>query len=210
MLEPLMSKLSSHRFVLASASPRRRELLKTAGITKFEVVSSAFEETVDKTRVLDPASYVKRMAVGKARDIWRRVAGGRKDVVIGADTIVYLDGRIFEKPQDEADAVKMLTTLSDRTHTVYTGVCLIFGGEVECDECVFVEETEVTMGDLPKSVIRTYVLTGEPFDKAGAYGIQGTACSSLIDKVNGSYDNVVGFPTHAFCKVLYNKFGRPE
>ena len=205
-----MSKLNSRRIVLASSSPRRKELLKNAGITKFEVFSSSFEETVDKSRILDPASYVKKMACGKARDIWRRVCGGTKDLVIGADTIVYLDGRIFEKPKDEADAVSMLSMLSGRTHTVYTGVCVIFGGEVECDECVFDEETLVTMGDLPFSVIRAYVLTGEPLDKAGGYGIQGTACSSLIDKINGSYDNVVGFPTHTFCKVLYDKFGRPE
>ena len=205
-----MTKLSSHRIILASSSPRRRDLLKTAGIAKFEIVTSSFEETVDKSRILDPASYARKMACGKARDVWRRVGGGERDLIIGADTIVFLDARIFEKPKDEEDAVKMLTTLSDRTHTVYTGVCLIFGGEVDCEERVFHETTEVTMGDLPESVIKAYVKTGEPLDKAGAYGIQGTACSSLIDTINGSYDNVVGFPTHAFCKELYAKFGRPE
>ena len=210
MLEPLMSKLNSHRIILASSSPRRKQLLQTAGIKNFEIVTSDFEETVDKTRILDPASYAKKMAVGKARDVWRRVGGGEKDLVIAADTIVFLDARIFEKPKDSADASRMLTTLSDRTHTVYTGVCLIFGGQVDCDQRVFHETTEVTMGDLPKSVIEAYVATGEPLDKAGAYGIQGTACSSLIDKINGSYDNVVGFPTHSFCKVLYERFGRPE
>jgi len=137
-------------------------------------------------------------------------------IVIGADTIVFLDSRIFEKPKDDADAARMLKTLSDRTHVVYTGVCVIFDGGgggpdvADCGERVFHETTEVKMGDLPQSVIDAYVKTGEPLDKAGAYGIQGTACSSLIDTINGSYDNVVGFPTHAFCKVLYEIFGRPE
>ena len=206
-----MTKLSSHRIILASSSPRRRDLLKTAGIAKFEIVTSSFEETVDKSRILDPASYARKMACGKARDVWRRVGGGERDLVIGADTIVFLDSRIFEKPKDDADAVRMLTSLSDRTHTVFTGVCLIFGGGgVECDERVFHETTEVKMGKLPQSVISAYVATGEPLDKAGAYGIQGTACSSLIDTINGSYDNVVGFPTHSFCKVMYEIFGRPE
>ena len=208
-----MSKLGAHRIILGSSSPRRHQLLKSAGITDFEIVTSPFEETVDKSNVSDPASYVEKMACGKARDVWKRAGGGEKDVVVGADTVVYLDSRIYEKPKDEADAVRMLKTLSHRTHTVYTGVCVIYGGgsyQAECNERVFYETTKVKMGDLPHSVIEAYVRTGEPMDKAGAYGIQGTACSSLIDTIEGSYDNVVGFPTHSFCKLMYEIFGRPK
>ena len=206
MLEPLVTKLASHRIILASSSPRRRELLKAAGISNFEIVSSPFEETVDKSSVSDPAFYVEKMARGKARDVWRRVGGGKSDIVIGADTVVFLDSKIFEKPKDDDDAYRMLSALSNRTHTVFTGVCVIYGD----GERVFHESTLVSMGDLPSTVIKSYIKTGEPLDKAGGYGIQGTACSSLIDKVDGSYDNVVGFPTHTFCRVIYELFGRPD
>lgn len=216
MLQPLMTtNLLTKRIILASSSPRRKQLLQGAGLRNFEILVSDFEELVDKSQVLDPIAYVKKMALGKASDVWSKVAycGPAPDLVIGSDTIVYLDGQIFEKPRNTEHAFQMLSSLSNRTHTVFTGVTMLFkDASVDCgyEERTFHEATEVTMGDLPSSVINAYVETGEPLDKAGGYGIQGTQCSSLIHKVNGNFDNVVGFPVHSFCLQMYDYYGRPE
>lgn len=177
------------KIILASASPRRRELLAQAGF-EFEVVTSDVEEVVDPS--LTPDKLVMSLARQKAQ----AVAQNRADcAVIGSDTVVVLDGKVLGKPRDEADAVRMLESLSGRKHEVYTGVCIAFAGETHC----FFERTSVNFCELDGEQIKAYVATGEPMDKAGAYGIQGKGCV-LVEGIEGDYFNVVGFPVSRFCR----------
>lgn len=174
------------KLVLASTSPRRRELLGLLGLP-FEVIGSGYDESQIDPSALAPPDYVTRLAQGKAAEV-----AGRLDadaVVLGADTTVVLDGAYLNKPQDAADARRMLRSLSGRTHKVYTGLCLIYGLEVRT-ECAV---TEVTFDTLTDSVLDAYVAGGEPLDKAGAYGIQGQALS-FIPSIRGDYFSVVGLP----------------
>lgn len=177
------------KIILASASPRRRELLAQAGF-EFEVITSDVDEVVDPR--LTPEMLVMSLAKQKAQ----AVAVNYEDcVVIGSDTVVVLDGRVLGKPRDEADAVSMLESLSGRTHEVYTGVCIAYGGETHC----FFECTRVKFCKLEAEQIKAYVETKEPMDKAGAYGIQGKGCV-LVEGIEGDYFNVVGFPVSRFCR----------
>ena len=169
------------KLVLASASPRRQELLRTAGIS-FTVRPAAIDERVLPGE--NPEAYVSRLAAAKARACW--LPG---EVTLGADTVVTLDGLLLGKPSDDADARRMLRLLSGRTHQVLTGVCLYDGSETRSA----VEITEVEFLDLSDEEIEQYVAGGEPLDKAGAYGIQGEA-SKFVKRVNGCYFNVVGLP----------------
>ena len=166
------------KLLLASASPRRRELLSS--VCAFEVVPSLFEEV----SLPDARDTVLRNARGKALEVLRRFPEER---ALGADTAVALDGMILGKPKDADDALRMLRMLSGKVHSVFTGVCIADQyGTVER-----VVETKVLFKELSKKTIKDYVLSGAPLDKAGAYGIQdGVACS-----FSGSYDNIVGFPT---------------
>jgi septum formation protein len=171
--------------ILASASPRRRELLSLLGIA-FEIVVSPAEEPAPDTGE-DPAFYAARMARLKAA----AVAGLHPEaVVIGADSVVAVGDVILGKPVDAAEAERMLGLLAGRTHRVITG-CAIFAPHREPD--VFTVATEVTMTAIPEPVIAAYVATGEPMDKAGAYAIQGQA-AGFVAAINGSYTNVVGLP----------------
>ncbi len=182
------------RLILASTSPRRRELLALLGLP-FEVVASGFDEDSLSPQNLAPQEYVITLARGKAAEVAARV--GQDALVIGADTTVVLDGQFLNKPADDADAARMLRALSGRTHQVYTGLCLIRGSEVQTDYAV----TEVTFDTLTDSVLAAYVATGEPRDKAGAYGIQGKALS-FIPGIHGDYFNVVGLPLFLLCRML--------
>lgn len=180
------------RVVLASGSPRRRELLGQMGITEFEVLPARGEETAPTG--LTPAELVRHLALQKARE----VAALRPDaLVIGADTVVVLDGAVLGKPKDEADAKRMLAALSGRSHEVYTGLAVLCGGR----EYGHAERTEVTFRDMTGAEIAAYVATGEPMDKAGAYGIQGRACV-FIRGIRGDYYNVVGLPVCALHELL--------
>ena len=193
-----MPKYVMPKIVLASTSPRRRELLGLLGLP-FEVVASGYDEDLLSPGGLIPSDYVTQLARGKASEV-----AGRLDqdaLVIGADTTVVLDGAYLNKPTDAADARRMLRTLSGRTHEVYTGLCLIGGAEVQTDFAV----TEVTFDTLTDDIIAAYVTTGEPLDKAGAYGIQGKALS-FIPSISGDYFNVVGLPLFLLSKML-SKFG---
>lgn len=179
------------RLVLASASPRRRELLAAAGLA-----CHVDPLDLDERRIEDEsaATYAVRLAVGKAR------AGARRhpqDVVLGADTVVVVDNDILGKPADAADATRMLTQLSGRAHDVLTGVALVFPG----GEHTHLERTRVWFARLSAQDIETYVRTGEPLDKAGAYAIQGVA-SRMIPRIEGSYSNVVGLPVEAVWRLL--------
>ena len=173
------------RLILASASPRRRELLTQAGFT-FAVHPADVDESVRPGE--DPAAYVTRLAREKALKVFE-VARDAEAVVLGADTTVVLNGEILGKPADKADAVRMLRALSGRTHRVITGVALVSARGV----AVAAEVTEVRFCEISDAEIAAYVETGEPMDKAGAYGIQGRA-GKWIPRIEGCYFNVVGLP----------------
>jgi len=181
--------------VLASASPRRRELLTQAGFT-FQVHPAHIPE--DPVPGEDPIAYVLRLARQKAEAVFAEIAkaaasdepaSGAMQVVLGADTTVTLDNHIFGKPQDPADASRMLRLLSGRTHRVVTGVAVVTAVHTE----VAAEVTAVRFLSLSDAEIDTYIATGEPMDKAGAYAIQGRA-ARWIPRIEGDYFNVVGLP----------------
>lgn len=171
------------RVILASSSPRRLQLLQQIGI-EAEVHPAAFDE-LSTGKMAD--EVVLANAVGKCQAVC--AACGDKVPVIAADTVVVLDGQILGKPKDAADAVRMLTELSGRTHKVLTGVAVSFDGRQLAEVC----ETEVIFRTLTAAEIADYVATGEPLDKAGAYGIQGRG-AVFVEKINGCYNNVVGLP----------------
>lgn len=171
------------RVILASSSPRRLQLLQQIGI-EAEVRPAAFDE-LSTGKMAD--EVVLANAVGKCQAVC--AACGDKVPVIAADTVVVLDGKILGKPKDAADAVRMLKELSGRTHKVLTGVAVSFQGRQLAEVC----ETEVIFRTLTAAEIADYVATGEPLDKAGAYGIQGRG-AVFVEKINGCYNNVVGLP----------------
>ncbi len=175
--------------ILASKSPRRVKLLKDAGFD-FIVVPSDIEETIEKGWT--PQEAVKHLSMQKAMQVAVQYP---KDIVIGSDTIVVLGSEILGKPVDEEDAVRMLKSLSGRTHSVYTGVALVKDGASD----VFYSKTDVTMRDLSELEIRNYVATKEPMDKAGAYAIQGEG-AQLVDHYDGDFFTIVGLPL----KMLIN------
>lgn len=177
--------------VLASASPRRQELLRQVGLS-FQVIPSGVDEQVSEP--IGPGALVEFLAESKAADVAARVPG---TLVIGADTIVVVDGQVLGKPRDRADAIGMLQKLSGRSHQVMTGVALIAGGR----KLVSHEETTVHFMRLEQGQIERYVDSGEPMDKAGAYGIQGRA-SAMIDRIEGDYFTVVGLPLCRTVRML--------
>lgn len=177
--------------ILASGSPRRKELLGLI-TPDFTVCVSGAPEIVEPG--LSPDQTVMALARLKGREVF---AAHPADTVIAADTVVVSEGKILGKPADAADAFAMLRQLSGRTHAVYTGVW-IAAGETEKN---FFEKTEVTFYPLSDEEIRAYIATGEPFDKAGAYGIQGKG-AVLVQGINGDFFNVVGFPVAAVDRAL--------
>ena len=179
------------KIILASASPRRKEILELADL-KFDVMPSDAQEITTKTA---PNEVVMELASIKAKDIYKK--SEKQSMVVGADTVVAYQGQILGKPADEADAKRMLTMLSGQTHEVYTGVCLIEDGEAK----TFYEETKVTFYEISDEQIDRYIKTGEPMDKAGSYGIQGKA-AVFIKGIEGDYYNVVGFPIARFLQEI--------
>lgn len=174
--------------ILASASPRRRELLSQ--ICDFKVITSDCDENCSIT---EPRDLVCELSLRKAKAI----AATDDDIVIGADTVVAVDGKILGKPHSEREAKEMLMALSGKTHSVFTGVTVIKGDKV----ITFAEETCVTFYELTDKLIDRYVASGEPMDKAGAYGIQGKGCV-LVQGISGDYFNVVGLPVARLYRVL--------
>lgn len=184
------------KIILASASPRRKELLTQIGLT-FTVVPSDVEENPASTL---PQDIVIELSKAKARDIWENVVQNDRDdckndiLVVSADTVVAIEGEILGKPKDEADAVRMLTLLSGKEHQVYTGVTMIWiNEEGKEEEYSFYVCTGVLMYRIGRAEILAYVRSGEPMDKAGAYGVQGRM-AAYIKAVRGEYSNVVGLP----------------
>lgn len=182
------------KLILASASPRRAEILRSAGIA-FNVLSSAVDETPMPGEA--PHEMVKRLAFAKAELVAARAVGPA--IVIAADTVVVLEGEILGKPRTSEDARQMLEKLSGRTHTVLTGVALIRLPDAERRE--FVEATQVHFASISNDEILRYLASGEPFDKAGSYAIQGLA-GRYIPRIDGCYFNVVGLPLARLCKEL--------
>jgi septum formation protein len=191
------------RLILASASPRRRELLEQAGY-EFEVRPAHVNEDLRPGE--DPIAYVIRLAREKAEAVLRLAGAGPQTesgdlVVLGADTTVTLDNHILAKPEDEADARRMLALLSGRTHRVITGVAVATGSDPEIRCQVAAEVTAVRFLTLSAEEIAAYVATGEPMDKAGAYAIQGRA-AKWIPRIEGDYFNVVGLPLALVASML--------
>jgi septum formation protein len=177
--------------VLASASPRRQDLLREAGIP-FEVLPAHIVE--DPL----PGEGAKQCAERLAREKAIKVASQRpNDVILGADTVVVVEGDMLGKPADGADAARMLRLLSGRTHQVITGVCLVVSGRAAVDS----ETTSVVMSEISEKEIAEYIASGEPMDKAGAYAIQGGA-SRWIPRIDGDYSNVVGLPVALVKRML--------
>lgn len=180
--------------ILASQSPRRRRLLRQAGY-RVRVIPSGIDEPIDASH--SPVQHVRTVALDKALHVARRLRSG---IVVGADTEVIYQGRIFGKPRSKADARRMLTTLSGRTHTVHTGVALVDASTGR--RTTFVETTRVTFRRLSDREIRAYVATGAPMDKAGAYGIQDDRGAVFIARIVGDFYTVVGFPLARFTTAL--------
>ena len=186
------------RIILASQSPRRRELLKRMGISKFEVIPTQAEETALLTRTLPPEKLVEELSRRKCAEV---SAAHPDALVIAADTIVAVNNRVLGKPLSEKDAARMLSALSGRLHMVYTGVT-VARGETSITEH---EATAVRFRTLNDADIIRYIATGEPMDKAGAYGIQGYGCT-LVEGINGDYYNVMGLPVCRLARLL-TRFG---
>lgn len=182
-------------FILASGSPRRAELLRKMGISDFKTLSLDVDESCPSGLTAEQTvAFIAR----KKGDAAAKLAAP-DDLVVTADTMVFLDNDRLGKPTDEDDALRMLTGLSDRCHTVCTGVTVRRGQQ--CEE--FTVSTAVYFRACTESELRAYIATGEPMDKAGAYGIQGRACV-FIEKIDGDYYNVMGFPVERLGRALKN------
>ena len=179
------------QLILASASPRRRELLTQVGL-EFEVVPAHIDES--RRPGESPTAYVSRLAMEKAKVVHTLHP---EAIVLGADTTVEIDGHALEKPVDRDDARRMLRALSGRTHHVHTGIALLS----PLDQRTHLETTPVTFGEIDNAGLEHYLATAEPYDKAGAYGIQGYA-SRWIPRIDGDYFNVVGLPLAATVRLL--------
>ncbi len=175
--------MNNKNIILASASPRRKELLSLI-FDDFSVIPSTADEVIPQG--LDALKVAEHLAKLKAQDIAEQ---NKDSLVIGADTCVIIEKEILGKPKNTEDARRMITLLSGKTHLVVTGCCVIVNGKVES----FSEVTEVEFLNLDESEIEDYIATNEPYDKAGAYGIQGKG-ALLVKKINGDYFNVVGLP----------------
>jgi septum formation protein len=192
-----LKEKNMRKIILASASPRRRELLAQGGIP-FTVIPSQAEEKITTEQ---PGQAVEELSYLKCSDIYEKSLG---DVlVIGADTVVASEGKILGKPSSQKDAVKMLQSLQGREHEVYTGVTIMAREGNENRKKTFHEKTKVVFYPMSDEEIRSYVNTGEPMDKAGAYGIQGKS-AVFIKKISGDYNNVVGLPLARLYQELKN------
>ncbi|ELC8348367.1 Maf-like protein [Clostridium perfringens] len=185
------------KVILASKSPRRVEILEKI-VKEFEVVQSNFDENTINFKG-DIEKYVKDLSKNKAIEVSKRL--NEPSIVIAADTVVFQDGKVLEKPKNEEDAFSMLSSLSGNTHKVYSGICLINTYDdtvvTDCD-C-----TEVRFSELNPRQIRNYINSGEPMDKAGAYGIQGLG-GAFVEGIKGCYYNVMGLPLNKLYKALEN------
>ncbi|ASA23770.1 Maf family protein [Paenibacillus donghaensis] len=191
-----MHDVSSRLIILASGSPRRRELLSQLGLP-FQVVTSDADESTPPEWT--PEEIVRALALRKAQAVIPAASAERGALIIGSDTIVVLEDAVLGKPVDEQDSKTMLAALQGRTHKVYTGVACI--GLPEGREVVDHRVTSVTMRAMSDEEIAAYIATGEPADKAGSYAIQGLG-ATLVDRIEGCYFNVVGLPLSLLGEML--------
>lgn len=195
--------MSIKRIILASASPRRREILEKFGL-KFDVIPSDADESISKDMTC--GDYVMALAKIKGESVRDALKKRGEDVsdtlIISCDTVVYYNKMIIGKPKSELDATLTLGMLSDSWHSVYSGLCLILGDTEICD-CA---RTDVKFAEISERDIERYVASGEPKGKAGSYAIQGGA-AAFVEKIDGDYYNVVGFPLAMFCNMLKYGFG---
>ena len=189
-------------YVLASKSPRRREILENLGL-KFEIVTA---ETDENSNLSDPCALVELLAERKGRAVAEKLLAEGRDltdtVIIASDTVVAAEGEILGKPRDKDDARRMLSLLVGRSHRVVSGVCLIGNGKLGTAN----EVTEVTFDTPDAETLERYLQSSEPYDKAGAYAIQGYA-ATFIRGIKGCYFNVVGLPVHRLCCLYKSLFG---
>lgn len=176
------------RIVLASKSPRRKEILEKCGFEPIVMISECDES---KVKEKDPGKLVKKLSIIKARDVAGKCKDG--DVIVAADTVVSVDGTILEKPKTKKEAREMIRSYAGKEHYVYTGVTIIYKRKEKDEEYSFVDKAAVTVSEMTNCEIKAYVETGEPMDKAGAYGIQGAFCK-YIPKINGDFYTVMGLP----------------
>ena len=194
--------MSKKKLILASASPRRKELLTQIGIVPEIHPADINEDTTPD----DPKEVVRVLAEKKCEAVSEQIAAGSTGedsvFVLAADTIVCVNGEVLGKPSDEKDAARMIRMLAGRTHEVCTGVCIRrLSGQKTAERVSFVETTLVSVGEISEEEISRYIATGEPMDKAGAYGIQGRF-AKYIDRISGDYSNVVGLPVYAVYHAL--------
>ncbi len=191
------------RIILASGSPRRKELLSKI-VKKYEVIPSNFDEEELKNNIKEPEKLVEKLSYEKAKDVFRKInSTGDEFVIIAADTIVYFNERVLGKPKDEDDAFKMLNMLQGKDNYVYTGMTVIIKSKSNIDikEEVRVTKSVVTMKRMDEKQILDYIKTKDPLDKAGAYAIQGIG-SKNIEKFEGSFDAIVGLDVDKLKGIL--------
>ncbi|EAT47071.1 AAEL001795-PA [Aedes aegypti] len=206
MLKPILQQLATKRVVLASGSPRRQELIQNIGLSNVHLCPSTFEENLDKNEYCF-ADYVAETAYHKVLEVYNRLTASsdpaeRPDVVIGADTMVTMDGKMYGKPKTPERAFQMLSELMGREHTVYTGVVIKHHDRV----VKFTEACKVQFGKATGEQIQAYVDTGEPLDKAGGYGIQGIG-GTFVERIEGDYFTVVGLPLYRISAEMCKLFG---
>lgn len=184
------------KYILASASPRRKEILENIGLD-FTVITSDADETCD---ISDPEELTKELSRRKGTAVYEQLINNgtleNDTVIISSDTVVACDGEILGKPRDKADAERMIRMLSGKAHTVTSGVALIYNGNVYTDAAT----TKVFFDELDEDFINSYINSPEPYDKAGAYAIQGKACE-VISRIDGCYFNVVGLPVNCLLRL---------
>jgi len=192
-------RLTEMKIILASKSPRRREILENLGL-EFDIVVADADESSD---IREPDALVMTLAARKGRAVREKIGDEKNDtLIIACDTLVYADGEFLGKPRDRADAERMIRTLSGSFHYVVSGIYLCYNGR----EVSAAASTKVFFDELTDSDVEAYLNTSEPYDKAGAYAIQGKA-SAYISGIEGDYFNVVGLPVNLLCKTLKNEFG---
>lgn len=187
------------RIILASKSPRRKEILETLGLN-FEIIVADADESSD---IQNPDELVMTLAARKGRAVLQKIGDEANDsLIIACDTLVYASGEFLGKPRDRDDAERMIRKLSGKAHSVVSGIYLYYNGR----EVGAAASTKVIFDELTDSDIEAYLNTSEPYDKAGAYAIQGRA-SAYISGIEGDYFNVVGLPVNLLCKTLKKEFG---
>jgi len=192
--------MDNRRLVLASSSPRRKEILKSFNLD-FNVIPADIEETLDSS--LSPEKNAEQLALKKAKEVFKEISEIPDVYIIGVDTIVVIDEQILGKPTSKEDSRKMLKSLSSRTHKVISGICVLKTDDDEPVIEIAHVVTNVTMKNFDDETIEKYIATNEPIDKAGAYGIQGFG-AFLVEKIEGSYSNVVGLPSSKLYDMLKN------